>query len=109
MQFITLAVHGDGETEEDTGDVVPAVHLATACRQPKLGEFQEYIYTRGTNPARLALERCLALLENARYAFTFSSGMAAAGTVFHLFKSGDRILLNDNVYAGKFLQFAASG
>jgi cystathionine beta-lyase len=102
MKFTTLAVHGDGKTGEYTGDVVPAVHLATAYRQPKLGEFQEHVYTRGTNPTRLALEKRLALLEEARYAFAFSSGMAAASTAFHLFRSGDRILLNDNVYGGTF-------
>jgi cystathionine beta-lyase len=102
MHFTTLAVHGDGKTAENTGDVVPAVHLATTYRQPKLGEFQDHVYTRGTNPTRLELERRLALLEEARYAFAFSSGMAATGTAFQLFKSGDRILLNDNVYGGTF-------
>ncbi|MDR2629987.1 MAG: PLP-dependent aspartate aminotransferase family protein [Spirochaetaceae bacterium] len=102
MQFTTIAVHGEGKTREDTGDVISAVHLATAYSQPKLGEFQEHVYTRGTNPTRLALERRLALLEDARYAFAFSSGMAAISTAFHLFKIGDRILLNDNVYGGTF-------
>jgi cystathionine beta-lyase len=102
MRFTTLAVHGDGKTPEKTGDVVPPVHLATTYRQPGLGTFQDHVYTRGSNPTRLELERRLALLEGARYAFAFSSGMAATGTAFHLFKSGDRILLNNNVYGGTF-------
>jgi cystathionine beta-lyase len=102
MKFTTLAVHGDGKAEERTGDVVSPIHLATTYRQPGLGEFQDHVYTRGTNPGRLALEKRLALLEGARYAFAFSSGMAAVDTIFHLFKSGDRILLNDNVYGGTF-------
>jgi cystathionine beta-lyase len=102
MNFTTLAVHGDGKTTEHSGDVVPPIHLATTYRQPKLGEFQDHVYTRGTNPTRLELERHLALLEDARYAFAFSSGMAATATAFHLFKSGDRILLNNNVYGGTF-------
>jgi cystathionine beta-lyase len=102
MNFTTMAVHGEGKREEHTGDVVSSIHLATTYRQPGLGEFQDHVYTRGTNPGRLALERRLALLEGACYAFAFSSGMAAADTVFHLFKSGDRILLNDNVYGGTF-------
>jgi cystathionine beta-lyase len=102
MQFTTRAVHGDGKRREPTGDVVSAVHLATAYRQPKLGKFQEHVYTRGTNPTRLTLEKRLALLEDARYAFAFSSGMAATDTAFHLFERGDRILLNDNVYGGTF-------
>jgi cystathionine beta-lyase/cystathionine gamma-synthase len=49
----------------------------------------------------LHLKRRLALPEDARYAFAFSSGVAVAGTVFHPFKSGDRILPNDNVYCFK--------
>jgi cystathionine beta-lyase len=102
MKFTTLAVHGDGNAGERAGDVVSPIHLATTYRQPGLGEFQDHVYTRGTNPGRLALEKRLALLEGARYAFAFSSGMAAVDTVFHLFKSGDRILLNDNVYGGTF-------
>ncbi|MDR1147321.1 MAG: PLP-dependent aspartate aminotransferase family protein [Spirochaetaceae bacterium] len=102
MKFSTLAIHGDGKTEERAGDIVQAVHLATTYKQPKLGEFQENVYTRGSNPTRLALEKHLAVIEGARYAFAFSSGMAAIDTAFHLFKSGDRILLNDNVYGGTF-------
>ncbi|MDR2097983.1 MAG: PLP-dependent aspartate aminotransferase family protein [Spirochaetaceae bacterium] len=102
MKFTTTAVHGDGNVKEAAGDVAPVIHLATSYRQPGLGEFQEYVYTRGSNPTRLALEKRLALLEGARYAFAFGSGMAATSTAFHLFKSGDRILLNDNVYGGTF-------
>jgi cystathionine beta-lyase len=102
MKFSTLAIHGDGKTEERAGGVVPAVHLATTYKQPKLGEFQEHVYTRGSNPTRLALEKHLAVIEGACYAFAFSSGMAAIDTAFRLFKSGDRILLNDNVYGGTF-------
>jgi cystathionine beta-lyase len=101
MNFTTLAVHGDGTEHESAGDVISAIHLATTYRQPALHEFQDHVYSRGTNPTRLALEKRLALLEGARHAFAFSSGMAAADTVFHLFKDG-RILLNDNVYGGTF-------
>ncbi|MDR1256498.1 MAG: PLP-dependent aspartate aminotransferase family protein [Spirochaetaceae bacterium] len=102
MKFDTLAVHGGGKTDGHTGGVVSAIHLATSYRQPKFGESQEYVYTRGSNPTRLALEKRLALLEGARHAFAFDSGMAAIGAAFHLFGSGDRILLNDNVYGGTF-------
>jgi cystathionine beta-lyase/cystathionine gamma-synthase len=79
MKFTTPAVHGDGRTGEASGDVVPAIHLATASGQPKPDEFQERVYPRGSNPTRLALEKRLALLEGARYAFAFSSGMAPPG------------------------------
>ena len=98
MQFTTLAVHGDGSPAESTGDVVSAIHLATTYRQPKLGEFQEYVYTRGTNPTRLALEKRLALLEDARYAFAFSSGM-----VFQNFQLFPHKTVLENIMEGPVL------
>ena len=101
MKYNTLAVHGR-HTTEARGAVIPPVYLSTTYIQPGLGEFQEHIYSRGTNPTRLDLERHLAALEDSRYAFAFSSGMAATATVFNLFKGGDRILLNNNVYGGTF-------
>jgi cystathionine gamma-lyase len=46
------------------------------------------------------LEKCLAPLENAKYALTFSSGLGATTTLTFLLKSGDHILAVDDVYGG---------
>ncbi len=62
----------------------------------------EYSYTRLSNPTRAMLERELAVLEGGRHAFAFSSGLAAINSVFSLLKSGDRVLISDDLYGGTY-------
>jgi cystathionine gamma-lyase len=57
-------------------------------------------YARCGNPTRAALERNLAAMEGAKFAFACSSGMAAHVTVMNLLKRGDHILCVDDVYGG---------
>ena len=42
------------------------------------------------------------MLENAKYAYAFSSGMAAMTAIFMMFKPGDHVLISRNVYGGVF-------
>ena len=62
----------------------------------------EYSYSRTSNPTRDALQNCLAELENGQSAFAFSSGLAAINAVLSLLKSGDRVLLSDDLYGGTY-------
>ena len=57
-------------------------------------------YARCGNPTRLALERNLAALENAKYAFALNSGMSACVTMMQLLNHGDHVLCIDDVYGG---------
>lgn len=57
-------------------------------------------YARCGNPTRLSLERNLASLENAKYAFAMNSGMSCTLTIMQLLKSGDHVLCIDDVYGG---------
>jgi len=57
-------------------------------------------YARCGNPTRAALERNLAAMEGAKYAFACSSGMSAHVTVMNLLKRGEHILCVDDVYGG---------
>jgi len=63
---------------------------------------REYSYTRLSNPTRTMLEQELSLLENGKRAFAFSSGLAAVNAVFSLLKSGDRVLISDDLYGGTY-------
>lgn len=58
----------------------------------------------------MALEACLASLEKAKHALTFSSGLATLTALSYLMKSGDHILVVDDVYGGsnRFLQHCSS-
>lgn len=57
-------------------------------------------YARCGNPTRLALERNLASLENAKYAFALNSGCSALLSIMNLLASGDHVLCVDDVYGG---------
>lgn len=62
-------------------------------------EAERYIYSRGLNPTTELLENKLAALERGEACKAFASGMGAiAATLFALLRSGDHIILANNVY-----------
>jgi cystathionine gamma-lyase len=100
--FSTVAVHA-GQEPDQHGAVIPPISLATTFSQtapacPK-GAFD---YSRSGNPTRLAYETALAAVEDAKYAFTFSSGLGTLSTLTHLLKSGDHMLCMEDVYGGSY-------
>ena len=102
MKLDTLLVKGVNARENPHKAVVPPVFLATTFVQDGLSEFQKFGYSRGANPTRDAFEELFAKFEGAKYAFALASGMAATAAVFNLLKSGDKVLLNNNVYGGTY-------
>ncbi|HWJ79585.1 MAG TPA: bifunctional cystathionine gamma-lyase/homocysteine desulfhydrase, partial [Niallia sp.] len=71
-------------------------------KQESIGVHKGFEYSRTGNPTRHALEELIADLEEGKRGFAFSSGMAAITAVMMLFKSGDHVLLTDDVYGGTF-------
>ena len=80
------------------------MHLATTFRQPFVGAEQEYEYARSGNPSRSSLERQMASLEGADYAYAFASGLAAEDAVLRaLLSPGDHVLILPlDAYGGTF-------
>lgn len=76
------------------------IYQTSTFVQPSASEFGAYDYTRSGNPTRTALEKHVAMLEQAAGAFAFASGMAALHTVMRLLRSGDEVLCNADVYGG---------
>lgn len=76
------------------------IYQTSTFVQPSCSEFGAYDYTRSGNPTRTALEKHVALLEQAAAAFAFASGMAALHTVMRLLKCGDEVLVNEDIYGG---------
>jgi cystathionine gamma-lyase len=64
-----------------------------------------YEYSRSQNPTRMALEACLADLENGEAGFAFASGLAAMGTVLELLDSGSHVIAMDDLYGGSYRLF----
>lgn len=62
----------------------------------------KFDYTRSGNPTRAALETCLAALENGTRGFALATGMAAEATVLCSLKTGDHVLVHDDLYGGSY-------
>ncbi len=104
MRFDTRLVQVGQESDKGTGDVVPAIHVATTYER-RVQDPLRYFYARGESPTREALERCLASLEDARFAMVFPSGQSAAATVLTLLEPGQRLIASDDVYGGTYSLF----
>ncbi|MCO7124354.1 PLP-dependent aspartate aminotransferase family protein [Sporolactobacillus shoreicorticis] len=102
MKLDSLIVKGIDAKDNPNHAVVPPIFLATTYVQDNLHGFQSFAYARGGNPTRNNLETLFSKIEQADYSYAFASGMAAVSAVFSLFKSGDKILLNNNVYGGTY-------
>ncbi|MCD7893901.1 MAG: PLP-dependent aspartate aminotransferase family protein [Erysipelotrichaceae bacterium] len=106
MKYETKAVHAGFRTNEDVYGVNVPLELSTTFVQPGIENYTDFQYARGNNPTRYYVETLVAQLEDANYALGTSSGMAATTLVFGLFKKGDKILFNSNVYGGTYRYFS---
>lgn len=104
MKFSTKAIHIGNEPnlkDGGSGDVVIPIHLSTTFARNKVDKpTAGYEYSRSGNPTRCALEKNLAELENGKFAYAFSSGLAAITNVLFLLKKGDHVVSIDDVYGG---------
>lgn len=98
----TLLIHGGLTTDSKTGAVNIPIYQTSTYAQPALGQNLGYEYSRTKNPTRDGVESLIAELEGGKFGFGFASGMAAISTILSLFKSGDKILISNNVYGGTF-------
>lgn len=96
----TRVIHCGSEPSQEFGGVSVPLDFSSTFAQDGPGEPILFDYARCGNPTRLALERQLASMEKAHFAFATSSGMAAHITMVSLLKSGDHILCVDDVYGG---------
>jgi len=85
MKFGTKAIHAGQEPDPTTGAIMTPIYQTSTYVQEAPGVHKGFAYARGKNPTRIALEQCLAALENAEYALCFSSGMRAVDTAIKLF------------------------
>lgn len=99
---LTSLVHGGIDGDERTGAVNVPIYQTSTFRQQAPGRHYGYEYSRTGNPTREALEKLIAELEHGTHGMAFASGMAAITAVLMLFRSGDKILISENVYGGTF-------
>jgi cystathionine gamma-lyase len=105
MDFATKAIHVGQEPDPTTGATIVPIYETSTYTQRAPGEHLGFDYSRTVNPTRLALERCLASLENAKHGLCFASGMAAISATLNLLSSGDHVVVTDDLYGGTFRLF----
>jgi cystathionine gamma-synthase len=105
MRIETKLVHGCKGYDEGTGSISFPIYQSATFRHPGLNKTTGYDYSRLQNPTREELENTLARLENGNCGFAFASGMAAVATALELFKSGEHIIVSDDLYGGTYRLF----
>ncbi|HVC38289.1 MAG TPA: aminotransferase class I/II-fold pyridoxal phosphate-dependent enzyme [Gammaproteobacteria bacterium] len=97
----TLCVHAGHAPDAATAAIRPPIHLSTTFERNADGGYPKgFSYTRAANPNRAQLETCLAALEGGKEALAFSSGVAAALTVFQALKPHDHVICTQDAYHG---------
>jgi cystathionine gamma-lyase len=114
LHLDSLVIHGGQAPDPVTGAVMPSISVASTYAQRSPGEHTGFVYARGHNPTRYALERCIGSLEGSGLSpqqdatcggFAFASGMAASVTLLDLLESGAHIVAMDDLYGGTYRLF----
>ncbi len=105
MEFATKAIHVGQDPDPTTGATIVPIYQTSTYTQPAPGQHLGYDYSRSINPTRVALERCLASLENGAHGCAFASGMAAISAILNLLSAGDHVVVTDDLYGGTFRLF----
>lgn len=102
FHFESKVVHGALGCEPLTGAVSFPIYQTATFRHRGLGQSTGFDYTRLQNPTRQELERTMAILENGKEGFAFSSGQAANMALFTILDPGDHVILSDDIYGGTY-------
>ncbi|MBO4477231.1 MAG: aminotransferase class I/II-fold pyridoxal phosphate-dependent enzyme [Lachnospiraceae bacterium] len=107
LGFATKCIHGDGEKafSDPTGAISTPIYQSATFVHPEVGKSTGYDYSRLQNPTRAQLERVVASLEGGADALAFTSGMAAITALLELFRPGDHLITEADLYGGTIRLF----
>ncbi len=104
-KFATRVIHAGQDPDPLTGAIMTPIYATSTYVQTSPGVHRGYEYSRSQNPTRMALERCMADLENGYQGFAFASGMAAIATILELIDTGSHVVAMDDLYGGTYRLF----
>ncbi len=104
--FDTKTVIGQNELDPVTGAISFPIYQTATFRNTGINSGRKYSYSRCNNPTRDALGDTVAMLEGGSAGFPFSSGLAAVLACFSMLKSGDHVVLSNDIYGGTYRQIA---
>jgi len=97
----TLCAQAMGWIEPTTKALVQPVHMATTYLRDEDNEYRSgRSYIREDNPTWDQVEELLTRLEGGAATLLFSSGMAAATTIFQALRPGDHVVVPEVMYWG---------
>ncbi len=101
MKKETKAIHSGQGIDASSSAINFPIYMSTTFERHVDGTYpNEHVYSRYSNPNRLALERCLADLEGGIACACFSSGSAAMMTLLQTLVPGDHVIAPDIIYFG---------
>lgn len=105
--FATKCIYGDGRNydKDGTGAISFPIYQTATYAHPGIGQSTGYDYSRLQNPTRQQVENVVAALEGGVDALAFSSGMAAITAMMELFKPGDHLITDSDLYGGSIRLF----
>lgn len=92
-------------TCDTSGAVSFPIYQTATFAHAGVGQSTGYDYSRLQNPTREQLEKIVASLENGVGALAFSTGMAAISAMMELFKPGDHLVVDADLYGGSVRLF----
>jgi cystathionine gamma-lyase len=98
MKFGTKAIHAGVQPDPTTGAIMTPIYQTSTYVQASPGDHKGYEYARSKNPTRDALQKSLAVLENAKHGLCFSSGMGATDAILKLLSPGDEVISSNDLY-----------
>jgi cystathionine beta-lyase/cystathionine gamma-synthase len=102
MKFETKAIWVGQAADQATGATIVPIYQTSTFTQEEVNKNKGYEYSRVGNPTRTALDKCLASLEEGKYALSFSSGLAAEHAIFSLLRPGDHVIVPEDMYGGTY-------
>ena len=87
------------------GSVSYPIYQTATYAHPAVGQSTGFDYSRLQNPTRAQVEKVVAQLEGGIDAFALSTGMAAISLLFEIFKPGDHLIIDSDLYGGAIRLF----
>ena len=107
LDIKTKCIYGDKDenSAENTGAISFPIFQTATYEHPEIGKSTGFDYSRLQNPTRERVEKVVASLENGIDALAFSSGMAAITALMEIFRPGDHLITDSDLYGGSIRLF----
>ncbi len=107
INISTKCIHLEEESDcnKHYGSISYPIYQTATYAHLGVGKSTGYDYSRLQNPTREQVEKIVASLEGGTSALAFSSGMAAIATLMEIFKPGDHLIVDADLYGGSIRLF----